>query len=369
VSELWHWTGKKDLIYPLIKPAMDALAWLERYATLRDDGFYYYRTLSEQGGRHQGWKDSGDAIVAGDGRQVEPPIATCEEQGFAYASKLQLAEVLWWMDRKDEAAKLHHEASEFKKRFNETFWMDSEGTFAVGLDSAGQRICSVDSNPGHCLATGIADDALVTRVADRLLAPDMFTGWGIRTLSSNNPAFNPYSYHRGSVWPVEHGAFAMGFFRYGLWGHLHRLSRAIFEAAALFDCYRLPEVFSGHQRDVDHPFPALYPKTNWPQAWSASAMFTILQAMLGIYPYAPLNTLILDPHLPDWLPEITLEGLRVGDATVSLAFQRDSSGATDYRVLAKKGSLHVIRQPSPWSLTAGFGERLSDLLGSLALHG
>ena len=344
---------------------MNAIQWLDHCTQLLGDGFHYYKTRSEQGGKHQGWKDSADAIVYDDGSQVDPPIATCEEQGFVYASKLQFAEVLWWMDKKEEARRLYREAEELKKRFNEVFWMEQEGFFAMGLDSKGKQIRAIASNPGHCLATGIVDPSLVQRTADRLFAEDMFSGWGIRTLSSENPAYNPYSYHRGSVWPVEHGAFAIGFMRYGLWGHLERMSRALFEASAIFDYYRLPEVFSGHPRDDYHPFPALYPKTNWPQAWSASAMFSLLQAMLGIYPYAPLNVLIVDPHLPDWLPEITLEDLQIGDSTVCICFQRDKHGKSDYRILDQRGPLHVLRQPSPWSLTADFGERLKDTLMSL----
>jgi glycogen debranching enzyme len=365
VSEFWHWTGNKALIQPFVDPTLRAISWLDQFTRLRDDGFYYYKSHSEQGGKHQGWKDSGDAIVYQDGSQVEPPIATCEEQGFVYASKLQFAEVLWWMDRKEDARRLYREAQELKKRFNESFWMEDEGFFALGLDSNGRQIRAVGSNAGHCIATGIAHESFVARTADRLFAGDMFSGWGIRTLSSENPAFNPYSYHRGSVWPVEHGAFAMGFMRFGLWDHLHRLCKALFEAAGVFEYYRLPEVFSGHPRDDAHPFPALYPKTNWPQAWSSSAMFSLIQAMLGLYPYAPLNTLIVDPHLPEWLPEITLEGLRVGHCAAKIRFYRKRNGSSDYHVVELRGPLHVVRQPSPWSLTANLGERLKDIVMSV----
>src|SRR6185295_530295 len=138
------------------------------------------------------------------------------------------------------------------------------------------------------------------------------SGWGIRTLSSDHPRYNPYSYHLGSVWPVEHGTFALGFMRYGLYDRLHQLARAQFDAAALFEFHRLPELFGGQPRDHDHPFPAIYPNSSSPQAWSASSVFSLLQGMLGLYPYAPLKLLVLDPHLPEWLPEITLRDLRVG---------------------------------------------------------
>jgi glycogen debranching enzyme len=196
------------------------------------------------------------------------------------------------------------------------------------------------------------------------MEPDLFSGWGVRTLSTRNPAYNPYSYHRGSVWPVEQGTFALGFFRYGLIEPLQRLARAQFEAAELFEHLRLPEVLSGHERSAALPFPALYPRSNSPQAWSSSALFCFLQALLGLYPYAPLRLLIVDPHLPDWLPEVTLEGLRVGKARITIRFFRDGDRSS-YEVLSRTGTLHVVRQPSPWSLTAGLGERVKDVLSSL----
>ena len=365
VSELWHWTGDKQLVQPFVEPALRALQWLDAYADLDGDGLYEYQTRSEQGVRHQGWKDSHDAIVHEDGTQAETPIATCEEQAFVFLAKRHLSEVLWWLDEKDAAHRLYAEATELKKRFNDTFWMEDAGFFAMGLDRDKRPITSIGSNAGHCIAAAIVDDALVQRTADRLFAEDMFSGWGIRTLSARHPAYNPYSYHRGSVWPVEHGSFAVGFMRYGLHDHVERTCRAQFDAAALFDFYRLPELFAGHQRDADHPFPAHYPNASSPQAWSASSVWCLLQSMLGLYPYAPLNLLLVDPHLPAWLPEIALRNLHVGSAVVDLGFRRTASGGTDYEVLEKRGPLHVVRQPSPWSLTATFGERLRDALTSL----
>jgi glycogen debranching enzyme len=341
------------------------MRWVQEYSDLDGDGFYEYKTRSTQGSKHQAWKDSNDAIVYEDGSQVEPPIAMVEEQSFAYAARLRAAELLWWLGDRNEAEHLLEQAGEFKKRFNEAFWMEEEGFFAMGLDAQNCQIKAIGSNPGHCLATGIADEAMVRRTAERLFAEDMFSGWGIRTLSSANPAYNPYSYHRGSVWPVEHGSFALGFMRYGLHDLVEKLCRAQFDATTIFSFNRLPEVFSGHQRDVEHPFPALYSRTNIPQAWSASAIFAMVQAMLGLYPYAPLKLLLLDPHLPEWLPNISLRGLRVGDARVTLDFYRQEDGSSDYRILDQQGTLRVIRQPSPWSLTTDFGERVVDMLKSL----
>lgn len=364
VSELWNWTGDKELVAPLVEPALRGIKWLDTCTDLRGDGFHYYRSRSSQGNRHQAWKDSGNAVVYEDGSQVDPPIATCEEQGFAYAAKLHFSQVLWWLDRKDEAKRLYREAGEFKKRFNEHFWASDRNFVAFGLDSSGKQITSIVSNAGHCIATGILDAELVQVTADRLFEPDMFSGWGIRTLSSENPAYNPYSYHRGSIWPVEHGAFAIGFMRYGLFDHLHRMGQALFQAARLFEFYRLPEVFAGHPRDDAHPFPAIYPKANSPQAWSSSALFLILQSMLGIYPFAPLHVLIVDPHLPEWIPELTITNLRVGEAAADVRFFRKED-RSDYEVLDQRGHLHVLRQPSPWSQTAGMAERLKDLITSL----
>ena len=365
VAELWHWTGDKEIVRPYIEPALRALQWLERDGDIDGDGFYEYKTRSPMGPKHHAWKDSPDAIVYDDGGLVEPPIATCEEQAFVYVAKLHFAATLWWLGERELSRRFYREAEELKKRFNEVFWMEEEGFFALGLDAKKRPIRSIASNAGHCLATAIADESLVQRTADRLFAPDLFSGWGIRTLTTDHPRYNPYSYHLGSIWPVEQGTFAMGFMRYGLFDRVAQLARAQFEAAAMFEFHRLPELFGGHPRDEQHPFPGIYPGANSPQAWSASSVFLLLQAMLGLYAYAPLKMLVLDPHLPEWLPEITLRGLRVGKARATIRFRRHANGRTGYRVLDKRGTLHVVRQPTPWSLTAQPAERVRDALISL----
>ena len=358
VAELWHWCGDAELIAPFIEPALRALAWLDRERL--HGGLYTYQTHSTDGVKHQAWKDSPDAIVYEDGSPVEPPIATCEEQGFVHVAKLHFAEVLWALGRRDEARRMFEETLELKRRFNEAFWMEDEGFYALAIDADGRQVRSITSNPMHCIASAITEDAHVPRVVERLFREDLFSGWGVRTLSSAHPCFNPYSYHLGSIWPVEHGTFALGLMRYGLHHRVQQIARAQFEAAALFDFYRLPELFSGHPRDAGHPFPALYPNANSPQAWSASATFSLLQSMLGLYPYAPLKLLVIDPHLPDWLPEITIHDLRVGSAKVTIRFHGES-----WDVLNKEGNLHIVQQPLPWSLTATWPERVGDLLRSL----
>ncbi len=364
-SALWHWTGDKQLVAGFLDAALKGVKWRDDYTRLRPGGFSWYQTRSEQGLRNQGWKDSGDAMVYADGRQVEPPIATCEGQGYEYVSKLRLAELLWWFDRADDARHFYQEATELKKRFNEAYWMEEEGFVAMALDSNQQQVTSISSNPGHCLATAIIDESRAQRVADRLMAPDLFSGWGVRTLSADHPAYNPFAYHRGTVWPAEQAVIALAFARYGLHDYAERIARAQFEAAAMFNFFRLPEVFSGHPRDDEHPFPGVYPRSDSPQAWSASAVFAHVQALTGLYPFAPLRLLLLDPHLPSWLPELTVTALRVGDAEADIRFSRREDGSSDYRVLDIRGKLRVVRQPSPWSLTAGYGERVRDVLTSL----
>lgn len=364
LSELWHWTGDKEFVRQFVPAALDALAWADRYSR-NDEGFYTYRTRSEQGVKNQGWKDSSDAIVYPDGSQVEDPLGTCEMQAFMYAAKLYFAEMLWWLDEVEQSKRLYIEAEELKKRFNERFWMEDEGYLGMAIDRHGRIVKSIASDPGHCVVSGILHEEFVPRVVRRMLQPDLFSGWGIRTLSSNHPAYNPFAYHRGTVWPVENGSFVLGMARYGLHGEMWQLSRALFEAAALFDYDRLPEVFGGHARDKGHPFPCLYERADSPQAWSASAPFVVLQALLGLYPYAPLNVLFLDPWLPEWLPEVKLENLRIGQSALNLRFKRNENGRTDYTITDLEGDLHVLRQPSPWSLTANWGERVKDAVTSL----
>lgn len=367
VSAVWHWTGNKQLVQRYVRPALDGLAWADKYL-FDGTGFYRYRTHSKQGEKNQGWKDSTDAIVYPDGSQIKNPLGTCEMQAFVYASKIHLSELLWWLGETAPAKRLFREAYELKKRFNDFFWMETEGYLGTAIDDHGRLVRSIASDPGHCLASGIVEPVMGLRIAERMMRQDLFSGWGVRTLSSEHPAFNPFSYHCGSVWPVENAVFVLAFARYGFHDKMQLLARAMFETASIFKYYRLPEVFAGHSRDDRHPFPGMYPKANWPQAWSASAPFTVMQALLGIYPYAPLNVLLLDPWLPEWLPDFTIENMSVGEAKVNLRFHRTETGVTEFTVTEVKGKLHIIRQPSPWSITANFGERVRDLVHSLLPH-
>ncbi len=370
LSELYHWTGDLDRARAHLPAIRDAMAWVDRYGDLNNDGLYEYRTRSSQGLKNQAWKDSGDAIVYPDGRIVKDPIATCEEQGFVYEAKLRFAELLWVTGDRAEAARQFFSARALKKRFNDHFWMEKERYFALALDRRGKQVRSIASNAGDALATGILDQEHVPDTVARLFSQELFTGWGVRTLSSLHPAFDPYSYHRGSVWPAENAAILVGLRRYGVIPRVHQLLECLLEVSRIFPFDGLPEVFSGHQKDERHPFPAVYPHSCSPQAWSAGAILVAVQMMLGLYPYAPLKTLFYDPHLPDWLPEFTLRHIRVGEARLDLRFyrtpQKHGEAKTEIEVLEQHGTVHLIRQASPWSLYSSPLRRVEDLIDSLA---
>jgi len=202
-------------------------------------------------------------------------------------------------------------------------------------------------------------------VARRLLESDLFSGCGVRTLSVAHAAYNPFSYHRGSVWPVENASFALGLARYGCIDELHRLARAVFDSTELFAGHRLPEVIGGVSRDAEHPHPGVYPTSNQPQGWSASAIVALVQALLNVQAVAPLGLLLVDPHLPAWLPDLRLEGLRVGKARIDIEFRRDRRGDTDYKVTRHEGRLRVLRQPPPQAQGVSVGRRAMVGLRSL----
>ena len=199
------------------------------------------------------------------------------------------------------------------------------------------------SDPGSCLAYGIVDDDRAAAVADRLLADDMFSGWGIRTLSSRHPAYNPFAYHLGTVWPSPNSIAAFGLMRYGFVDHMHKVAAALFATTQVFDLDRLPEVFGGHTRDARHPHPGLYPGACSPQAWSGGAVILLVMTMIGLTPLAPRGTLVVDPALPDWLPEITIRNIQVGAARASLRLRRDSTGHTECR---GHGRRRTLRRPA-----------------------
>ncbi|MNR81374.1 hypothetical protein D3C72_121160 [compost metagenome] len=358
-------TGDRDFQRRMKPYALRVLDWMDREGDRDGDGFYEYETRAgDWGTKNQGWKDSGQAILYPDGACVPNPIATVEIQGYYFVAKQLMGQTFVAMGEVARGLELIRHAEALKERFNQAFWLP-EGALALALDPEKRQVATIASNMGHCLACGIVDQDKAAAIAGRLMAPDMFTGWGIRTLSSLHPAYNPFAYHLGSVWPSENGSIAFGFKRYGLNSLVHDLARGLFEATLIFDESRLPEAIGGHPRNRIHPHPGIYPNSNAPQAWSASAIPMLIQAFLGLRVYAPLNALLIDPCLPEWLSELTLHEIPVGESRLSLAFKRDASGATDTHILASRGNPHVLRQPPANHLSAGLFHRLGDLVESL----
>jgi glycogen debranching enzyme len=359
------WTDDLETVRELLPAARKDIHWLDRYGDLDGDGFLEYVTRSSKGAKNQGWKDSPEAIVDENGRIVPNPIATCELQGYWYVGLRQVALAFLAAGDWRYALGLWQRSEELKRRFDRAFWIEDLGFYALALDPEKRPIRSIASIAGQLLATGIIPRDKAHRLARRMLAPDMFSGWGIRTLSHDHVAYNPFSYHLGSVWPVENATFAFGFARYGCFEECHRLTEGLFALTELFVENRLPEDVGGFPRDAKHPHPGIYPAASEPQAWSASMIVLLIQSLLGIRAYAPLHLLLVDPHLPPWLPDLRLEGIQVGEAHIDLEFKRTRSGRTRYRVQRREGTIYVVHQPVPDGPEATFIGRALAVLRCL----
>ncbi len=323
LSETYRWTGDVGLLKEFRQVAENCLDWIDHYGDLDGDGFQEYKTFSTPGYENMAWKDAGESVVYADGSQVKQPKGTCELQGYVYDAKIRMVEVFQALGDDARAKALQEQAETLKRNFNETFWMPDEGCYAFALDPHKKLATSIASNAGQCLWGGIADQDKAERSAKRLLQEDMFSGWGIRTLSSKNPAYNPYSYQRGAIWPHDNGIIAAGFKRYGLVQEANQVIRAMFDAIGRFEADRPPEVFAGLTREGDMDFPVLYPGgANIPQAWATGSIFMMVKTILGIRAVAPHKRLYVNPTLPEWLPEITLEHMRVGPCSMTLRFWR-----------------------------------------------
>jgi glycogen debranching enzyme len=367
LAHLYAWSGDKSIVARHWGTARRALDWARDRGDLDGDGYLEYRTRSSQGLANQGWKDSGDAIVYDDGSPVPRPIATCELQGYWFAAQ-QLAAVLSWVMDAPADAKAHwSSATALKERFNRDWWLPNESTFALAMDPEKRLVGAVTSNVGHCIASGIVDGEHLPGVVGRLFAPDMFSGWGVRTLSSEHAAYNPVSYHLGSVWAVENATMAFGLRRFGFDVRALELTRALFDLAELYPDYRIPETVGGYARGA-RPFPGAYPRANAPQLWNTTAFPLLVHTMLGLQPVAALHLLVVDPVLPTWLPEVVLHGVRLGGATSTVRFWRDDAGESHAEVLHKRGTLHVIKQPPLESLRAGAKDRFSALADRILHH-
>ena len=365
LANLYAWTGDTAVIRRHWDTARRILDWAQRDGDKDRDGYLEYQTRSQKGTKNQGWKDSGDAVIYDDGRPVPAPIATCELQGYWYIAQYLMGMMAWMLGDRADAGGFWKSAGELKARFNRDWWVSDEQCFALAMDPDKRLVRAVTSNVGHCLATGIIDSDHLRPVVGRLFAPDMFSGWGIRTLSSSHAFYNPLSYHRGTVWAVEQGTILFGLRRFGFDARVHDLAGAQFDLAQLYTEHRIPECIGGYARG-ESPTPGAYPRANTPQLWNATSFPLAIQVLLGLLPLAPFETLVLDPALPSWLPEVIVHDLRVGSARATLRCWRDADGASKFDVLRRHGTLHVVRQPPPESIEAGVVPRTKAALETVA---
>ena len=327
----WRATGDKALLERHLDVVEGCLSWIDNSGDRDGDGFQEYQTRSPVGYENMSWKDLGDCIVYPDGSLVKGPKALCELQGYVYDAWIRIAEVFDALGKADRARKLRAKAAALFEHFNATFWDDELGFYALALDGDKSKVLTVASNAGHCLWSGIVPPERAKKVVQRLMAPDMWTGWGIRTLSATHPAFNPYNYQTGSVWPHDNAIIAMGFKRFGFGAEAAQITHDISKAASYFQLNQLPELYTAFRRD-ETTFPVQYIGANVPQAWAAGSAFMLTQAMLGFMPDAPHNKLYVDPWLPGWLPDLTIQDVRIGRHKLTLRFW-PKAGETHFEVI------------------------------------
>jgi len=338
-TEYYAWTHDTETLERLWPNALAAMDWIDR--NCRETGYLSYQRQSKRGLANQGWKDSGDCIVNRQGQLATGAIALCEVQAYVYAAKIRLSEIARMKKRLDLADHWHDQAKDLKRRFNKDFWMDDEDFLALALDGEGKPVDSISSNPGHCLNLGILLPEKAYSVAERLRAPDMFNGWGIRTLSSLSPAYNPMGYHVGSVWPHDNSLIALGLRSLGLIDQALELSQGLIDMTLQQPYLRPPELFCGYERTSDNA-PVKYPVACSPQAWATGSIFQLLQMMVNLVPDARNNCLrIIDPALPASINRLSLHNLRIGPTLLDLEFER-SGTTTACRVAKKRGNLRVV---------------------------
>ena len=321
-AEYFRHTGDAAFLESIWRNIEEALAWIDGCGDRDGDGFVEYFRRSPKGLVHQGWKDSHDSIFHSDGKLAEGPIALCEVQAYVYAAKSGIAEAALALGHTGRASELTHEAGELQERFERAFWCEELSTYALALDG-NKRPCRVrTSNAGHCLFAGIASREHAVRTAETLLAGDGFSGWGIRTVSSNEVRYNPMSYHNGSVWPHDNALIAGGMGRYDLKAQAAKVLTGLFDSSLFVDLHRLPELYCGFERRPGKG-PTLYPVACAPQAWAAGAVFMLLQACLGLSVDARVPRVVFThPFLPPSLRRVSIRNLKVGPASVDLSIER-----------------------------------------------
>jgi glycogen debranching enzyme len=334
-------TGDREFLEVLWPRVELALNWIDKYGDPDGDGFVEYARRGRDGLVQQGWKDSNDSVFHADGVLAEAPIALCEVQGYVYAAKVAAAHMASVRGDAANCKKLKIEAEKLQQHFNEAFWCSELNTYALALDGQ-KKPCRVrSSNAGHCLFTGIATQEKGRLVAEQLLTSNFFTGWGVRTLACSETRYNPLSYHNGSVWPHDNALIAGGLAKYGCKPMAGRILLSLLDVSNVVELHRLPELFCGLERRAGEG-PTLYPVACSPQAWSAGAVFLVLQACLGISIDDERKQIVFDrPYLPDGLPQLWIRDLRAGTDSVDLQLdrQRDTVGV---QVLDKRGDLKVF---------------------------
>jgi glycogen debranching enzyme len=341
LAEYFQWTADRATVEELLPAAEAALGWLERHADRDGDGLVEYERQAPRGLRNQGWKDSHDGVPFASGRPAEPPIALVEAQGYAADAWRRMARLYRQLGRAADAARLVASARALARRIEERFWMPGAGTYAIALDRDKRQVDAVTSNPGHLLFSRAVDEQRAASVTRSLLSPAAWSGWGIRTLAKGQPAYNPLSYHNGTVWPHDNALAAMGMAYYGLTAQATEVFDGLWSAAQHFRHLRLPELFCGLDRSGGQ-FPVHYPVACSPQAWASGAWFLLLRAALGLFPDAPRATLhVASPQLPAGVDHLALRGLRVGPARATLEFTRAHGGTFVALTEVEGGPLHV----------------------------
>ena len=342
LDEYFAWSGDLALIRELQGNIDAALDWIERFGDSDGDGYLDYQGAYDTGLVNQGWKDSGVAITNADGSLATPPIALCEVQGYLYRAWQAGARLLTRMGDAPRGQALTARAQELRVRFERDFWSDRLGCYVLALQRGGRPVEVVASNTGQVLWSGIASPERARTVARRLLQDDMFSGWGIRTLSSREQRYNPLSYQLGSVWPHDNALILAGLKRYGCLKEAERVFAALQDAAGGLRGHRLPELYAGLARGPDELHPVRYPVACSPQAWAAAAMPYALASLLGLEPDAPAHRLrIVDPRLPPRIDRLSLAGVRVGEAIADLSFLRASDNNVAVSWLVRRGPLIV----------------------------
>jgi glycogen debranching enzyme len=335
-------TGDRAFVESIWPNVERALAWIDHYGDVDGDGFVEYARRSKLGLIHQGWKDSHDAIFHADGTSAEGPIALCEVQSYVYAAKVAAAKLAKLFGDDARARDLSKQAKTLSRRFEETFWCDELSTYALALDGRKQACKVRTSNAGHCLFAGIATQEHARRVAATLTDEAFFSGWGIRTVATSEARYNPMSYHNGSVWPHDNSLIAAGFARYDLRESTATVLAGLLDASLFLDLHRLPELFCGFPRRPGEA-PTLYPVACAPQSWASGAIFLLLEACLGLNVSAPERRVTFSkPILPRFLQQVTIRGLKVGDARVDLLLTRHDEGDVGVNVLRREGALDVV---------------------------